>query len=370
MKKILLSTTLSLGLLFANSNKSYPNTEFSSEIFLDAATTGSSSSAEIRRARVKLDGDIIKDLSYKLEYSLTNGGEFKDLYIRYNIDQINSSIKIGNIKEPFSLEDLSGAKYHTFMERSLLKIFKPDRKVGVSLNYHNKYDKDNAFTFSTGAFSQSINNYNSNKNRYSIASRATYAKLINSSQYFFHIGSSFEYSKLDSSKIKLSSRPESHMASKYLKEKIKNVDSDLKIGVETIYQYYNDRFQAEMIFDTIKTDLGKEYKIDGWYMEFSHLFGESYKSYKVKKATVSKIKNIQKFDFKKSYGTFEGAFRVSNLNIDDLKTLDKNFLNYTIGLNWYPNKDARVMANYIITDFNSDRADSKNILQLRVQYAF
>ncbi len=367
MNKIL---SLTLLLLLNSYAKEYPNIQFSGRLALDSAFTSDANDQEIRRARAAIKGDITETLAYEAEYSFTKGGKIKDLYLKYKLKDYNSNLLFGNIKVPFGLEAMTSSKYNTFMERALPDIFIDDRKIGLRVDLNKIEKNSDALTLSFGAFTQSINNYKSSQKKYTLASRATYTAFLDK-HYLVHFGTSLSYSDMDSKKLKLSARPESHLAGKYIKTKVKDVLSNTKFALEGFYQYYNSTLQGEFIFDTIKDELKQKYKLSGWYIEYSYLFTKESRTYKAKSATFSKIKPKSPFDYSKnSYGAFEGAFRISDLNLDDLHINSDKFLNYTFALNWYPTKDIKVMSNYIISDLDDKTLSTPNIFQLRVEYDF
>ncbi len=98
------------------------------------------------------------------------------------------------------------------------------------------------------------------------------------------------------------------------------------------------------------------------------LTGES-RRYVSSRASFGGIRPRRTFtDFTDSYGAVEIAFRYSRLDLDD-KEISGGILNdFTAAVNWYPNNNARVMANLI----RAKRAgvDGIWIFQVRLQWAY
>ena len=372
MKKFLFFSILVQSLLFAKepTAKEYPNIRLSSSIFLDAGWTKENSDSEIRRARLSLKGDIIDTLSYEIEYSFPRGGKWKDIYLKYTPNKY-LSLKVGHIKEPFGLEAQSSLKYNSFMERSLSDIFMSDRKLGFDLGVYHKWDHSFTSRFDIGAFTQSINNYKSNNHKYTISSRATitdrYEKLS-----LWHIGASIAYDKHDSKKRKLKSRPESHMAGKYIKTKVKNADHSNRYGIEAYWQSNRVSLMGEYIIENIQDDLNKDFKGSGWYAELSYFITDDHKRFKNKTATLTKIKPKNPFEIGSlsGSGAVETAFRVSQLNLKDFHLGDDDFLEYTLALNWYLDKNAKLKANYIKSDLDIAGLKTPDIFQVRFEYDY
>ena len=372
MKKVLSVLVLSSLALFAKepSSKSYPNIKVVSSIFLDAGWTKDSSDSELRRARVSLKGDLMKDLSYELEYSFPRGGKWKDIYLKYQTQNC-LSIKAGHIKEPFGLEALTSLKYNSFMERSLSDIFINDRKLGLNLGYYNKLGDGLSMTFDIGAFGQSINDYKSSHHNYTIASRSTLTKHYDKHS-LWHLGASVAYDDHDSHKRKFKARPESHMAGKYIKTKVKHADNSKRYGIEGYWQANRVSFMSEYITEDIEDEFKNDFKASGWYAQISYFLTDDHKRFKNKSATLSRVKPKNPFNFStlKGLGAIESALRVSSLDIADFNLGDDDYLEYTLALNWYLNKNARLEANYIKSDLDIVGLDTPDIMQVRFEYDF
>src|SRR5512140_2608572 len=87
---------------------------------------------EIRRARLGVKATLYRDWHGEFDVDFAeNAVEMKDMWVGYLGFQ-NSLVKAGNFKEPFGLETLTSSKYITFMERSYIDNFSPDRHIGAS----------------------------------------------------------------------------------------------------------------------------------------------------------------------------------------------------------------------------------------------
>jgi len=372
MKKIIFLFISIQLLLFAKENpqKQYPNIRLSSSLFLDAGFTKDNSDTELRRARVSLKGDLTKCLSYEIEYNFPRGGKWKDIYLKYKLYE-NLYFKIGEIKEPFGFEGYTSLKYHTFMERSLTDIFGSDRKLGGLVSWYQNSDNSHFTTLSFGGFTQSVNNYKSDKDLYSIVSRLTYSDIFDKNR-LIHLGGSFAYEIHDGDKIKLSTRPESHMAGKYIKAKIKHTDNAKRFGLEAFVEYDKLSFQSEYIQEMIENQDNESFTLSGYYAQISYFFTNDHKRYKKKSATLSRVKPSSPFKVSDLSGTgaIEGAFRISSLSLGDLNIDDSSYNEYTLGLNWYIDKKTKLMANYIKSDLDIYDLKTPDILEFRLEYDF
>src|SRR5687768_7822059 len=101
------------------------------------------SGANIRRARLGVEGTLFKKWDYKFEYDFSRGNGavtsgITDAFIRYNFDN-PLSIKVGSFKEPFSLEEATSNRFLTFVERNMAVNTFVDNpnvyKTGIGANY-------------------------------------------------------------------------------------------------------------------------------------------------------------------------------------------------------------------------------------------
>jgi phosphate-selective porin OprO/OprP len=92
---------------------------------------------KLRKARMGLNTVFWKNWASTFNVDVADGVlDVKDTWIGYT-GLKNSTIRVGNFKEPFGLEVLTSSRYITFMERSLLENFAPSRHVGLAV-YHSR----------------------------------------------------------------------------------------------------------------------------------------------------------------------------------------------------------------------------------------
>lgn len=355
--------------LFAKKQKivDFPTAKLGLQVVLDAAWIDNGyenePNQEIRRARLFTKGKLLKNWDYEVEYSLTGGGKWKDLYLSYTGLPNDIELTLGHVKEPFGLEALTSSKYNTFMERALPSIFILDRKLGMRLSWEEHQKNDFGFGASLGVFGQSINDLNSKDDKNAFAIRA-YNTNYFTPESFFHIGLSSAYTNIGNQDFKLSSRAESHLSHKIIKSKIEETNFTLRYGIESIFQYGSFSLQSEYLLNNIKTMDRQTYNFSAWYAQMSYFFTDDQRRYKLKDGVYGRIKTNHSLE-NGGIGAWEGALRISQLDLEE----DGEVYEYTVGLNWYIIDHMRVMANYIKTDLE-DKDDNLDIIQLRLQYDF
>ena len=89
----------------------------------------------VNRARIYLSGTLFKYYEFKIEPDFGKGtSELKDGFINVNYVPY-AQFKVGQFKEPFSLERLASSNYMDFVERSLpVDNLTPDRDQGIMIH--------------------------------------------------------------------------------------------------------------------------------------------------------------------------------------------------------------------------------------------
>ncbi len=319
---------------------------------------------EIRRARVFIEGKATPNLEYEIEYSLNGNNEWKDVYLKHKTLN-NLGIQVGNIKEPMGLESLTSSKYNTFMERSLINTFMQSRKLGI-LGQAN-YDKGgHRGTISFGIFGKSLDKlFAKEEDGTSIIGRITYA-LIHSKDEIIHIGASMGTTKYNNKSIKISTDAGSHLYDgSLIKAKIKGVDKTKRMGLEVAMVKGALSFQGEYIALTASNQKD-DYNFDGWYGQVSWFPTGEHKRYKAKSGKFSrtKLKNNGYL------GAVELAFRVGKIRLTDKKKIPKEEVDITLGLNYNPKKNIRLMTNYTFAEVTQPQSQKEHVIQIRGLYEF
>ena len=95
--------------------------------------------ALFRKLMISTYGNFYDTVDFKIGIDFANVRDIQDIWIRYLKHPYLKNIKIGNMKEPFSMEYLTSITRTTFMERSL-----PDVAFGSGRNIGIRYDSQNA----------------------------------------------------------------------------------------------------------------------------------------------------------------------------------------------------------------------------------
>lgn len=261
-------------------------------------------------------------------------------------------VTLGNFKEPFSLQQLVSNNDTTFIERGLPDALVPARNFGLALAGHAK-----RWTLAGGVFGGNIN---TSVERGGLAgtARATYAPILAEDEVL-HLGAagSVRAYDRDDRSPSFDSRPEADNFATALidTDTIRNADRLARLGLEAAYQRGPFRLQAEYIQATVERREGRgSATLSGAYVEAALVLngqGRPYTlvpAYGTTYAVFGGVK-VPEADRVSQGGTgvFEVAGRFSILDLKDADIRGGVERNWTAGLNWYPEPNLRLSANYV-----------------------
>ena len=347
--------------------------ELGGNLWVDAAAYNEDRSAlgngvDLRRARLKLEGRLFYDWGYQAEYDFAgNEAEVKDAYIAYQgFDDLD--IKLGQFKEPVSLEEQSSGSNITFMERALpVEAFAPGRKLGLGVVSGGKN-----WSAAGGLFGEAIGDDADDEgdSGWALAARVTHAPIDGQGR-LVHLGASAQYRNTDAqNEVRYQTRPESNVTDQRLVDTrgIQQASETLTWGLEGAGAVGPVSLQGEYLQVGVdRRDALPRLQFDGWYLFAAWLItGEE----RIYDASQGRFEGV---DPDGPYGALELAVRYSTIDLDDADILGGQQQDVTLGLNWYLKENLRFMTNYIWADADPDRngeRDRPSVFQFRVQLDF
>ena len=319
----------------------------------------------IRRARIGYKARIAKDFVSEFDVDFAeNGTDIKDAFVGYEGFK-NSLIQIGNFKAPFGMDTLTSSKDIWFVERAYPDAWTPDRRLGAG--YH--YGGEN-FSAAADFFGQAISiEATGVRQGYGWAARGTWAPVMKSETRAIHIGAATNMRKTDAAvngsgtlpppawAIDFSSRPEATKASKakFLNTPtMQNVAWIRQYGAELAGVWDAFAWQAEYQTTSVVRRDGfptlSDHGFDSWYAQVSWVISGGKRKYEAADGLVGRVTPSGKA------GAFELLARYSEMDLNDITAVDPikggSAKNFTVGLNWYPNSNFRVMLDW--TNVNND----------------
>jgi len=339
---------------------------------LEAKFGKSSSGVEFRRARIAMGGSLYDTVDYKLEYDFATGvPKILDAYLQVNDLPWVGTTRVGNVKEPFGLNQLMSDKYDAFMESpSMQDTFIPKRNVGI-LVQNTAFDK--RMTWALGGFRQTddVGKGFGPDAMYNLTGRLSGLPWYEEQgRQLVHVGLSYSHRFRNNDPVSFSVRPEAHLAPVLVNTGNIVSDGVNLLNPELAVVYGPFAVQAEYTKAMVETPKGKGNGLDfsGYYVEASYFLTGENRNYKTAAGTFGLTSPKHNFDGHGNWGAFEVATRYSALNLNDQKVHGGRLTGITTGVNWYLNPSMRLMANYNVAHRNT--FGDLNVLQVRAQLLF
>jgi phosphate-selective porin OprO and OprP len=350
------------------------------EVYGDNALEGDG--VEFRRARLYVEGSLWQDYLFKAQYDFA-GGEvgFKDVYLGMQNIPFAGTILVGQMKEPFSLEELTSSNYITFMERSLpTGAFAPSRKTGIRAA---NSILDKRMTWAVGAFygdsdDDGDSNFDDIVNT-DVTLRFTGLPIYaDEGKRLLHLGLGYSHQFRDESETtaRYRNRPESHLTDVRLVDTGNiNLDNADLLNPEIAFVWGPLSLQGEYFWTQLDSSEADDPSFQGAYLYGSWFITGEYRPYSTSSGTFGRVKPINNFSptAKGGPGAWELGARWSWLDLNDEEIRGGEENNFTFAVNWYWNPNYRLMFNYIYADVDDrDEAEdgSANIFQMRFQVDF
>lgn len=261
-------------------------------------------------------------------------------------------LTVGNMKEPFSLDQLASDNSTLFTERSLADAFAPARNFGFALGHHGEDWTVVASVFggnaNTGIGSEGVAG----------TARATYA-VIHEPDRVLHLGLAGSVRDLprDGQGLSLSSRSEAFLFQRNFVDTgdIRDASGVGRLGLEAAYRDGPVLIQAEYIRTRVERFGGAPAaSFQGGYVQASIVLNGKGRAYKLAPdygATYAIFSGVQVAEADRvsrgGIGVFELGTRFSAIDLDDAGIRGGIERDVTVGVNWYPDRNIRIMADYV-----------------------
>jgi phosphate-selective porin OprO/OprP len=322
---------------------------------------------EFRAARIGVEGTLYEKVGYKAEFDFAGDDdvELKDVYMGVK-DTPAGEFRAGHFKEPFSLDQLTSARFITFMERSLADTFTPARNSGFAVMDHNA---SKTVTWAAGLFRTTEDSFDSlgfGDSEYSYTGRVTGTPLYGGEgAEVLHLGGSASFRMDD--EVRFRSRPEAHLLNRPADTGAIEADDTLLAGLEAAWVGGPLSAQAEyQIADVSASGAAQDGDFAGWYGFVSYFLTGEHRNYKTSSGSFDRVAPAENFGA--GSGAVELAVRYSMLDLNDGAAYTDEMSDTTVGINWYLNPNSRVMLDYVHSEFESGAVDdSADLLMMRFQ---
>lgn len=311
--------------------------------------------AAITQARLTLQGWVFDRGMFRLQLEFADQFQIKDSWFRFNPLPYIGSITLGNMKEPFSLDDQGSSASQTFMVNALpVLAFAPGRNIGVKAQ---NTALDGRLTWALGGYwnSGSYSSFAgakdalSNAIGFDVTGRITWLPTYeDDGRHLIHLGLSLSRQSF-TAPIQVRAAPETALVSSYFSDTgLFSPDAATLVALEYARVMGPWSIQGELMSGNYRARSLGNPRLSGGYVFVSHVLTGEHRLYDRSDGIFDGV--IPAHDFSLAHGTwgaFELALRMATLDLDSQGLAGGRQRDLTAGLNWYLNPSTRLMFNYV-----------------------
>lgn len=309
--------------------------------------------AGMRRARTTLGIKAPAGFDAKIEFDLASN-LWTDAFLRWRNG--GHSVRLGQFKQPGYLDELMSNRNLLFMEQAMAGTLALTRRVGVGYGY-----AQGPWRFEFSAHGGDLRGRLEGDG---LAARLSFDP-VNSSEETRHFALSLASESPDDETARFRTRTELSAVSLQRLDTggISGVDRIDRLGLEALWIRGPWLLKSEYLNARLDRAAASEVSLDGWYVDASWFPTGHQRSFKDGLLEGPALGDGEQ--------AIELAARISRLDLNDQSFQGGDATNFTLGLNWYLNRNVRLMANYVKVD-----ADRRGLslepegLQARVQVSY
>jgi phosphate-selective porin OprO/OprP len=363
--------------------------------------------ADFRRARLSAKGAVSETVNYffQMDFAFFGRPTFTDVWLEQTQLPVLGNLRIGQWKQPFSLEVVSSFRYTTFMERSLLfQPFTPFRHIGIGF-YDHAEDLSHTWAFSAFRSGQDqFGNSASQRAGWATAERVTWLSWYDEEsegRSYMHWGLGHFFATPQDRKINFRTIPEMFIGQHdaiangnqqpvpgnitgtpfFLQTGTLPVETFNVFGIEHLWVEGPFSWQSEVMFNVVNLIPGNTETLFGFYSQVGFFLTGEHRPYDRKTGTIDRVIPWENFcrapEGICGPGAWEIACRVSYLDFRPVNNLvapgtGGDLWDTTVGVNWYWNPYTKVVFNWVHSFLNNPltgRSDADSFA-LRAQIDF
>ncbi|MEO0313551.1 MAG: hypothetical protein RI928_7 [Pseudomonadota bacterium] len=352
---------------------------------------------EVRRFRFGVKGQIAKDFKYEWigdfgssssSSSLADNG-MSNTYTGTDVAYVDYagfkdiSFRVGRFKMPYSLEQLTSSNSIDTIERSLMGQvegeFVPAKETGAMVYGSPTSGVTYALAASRGRANADANTATAD---YIGRLTANMAQLAGRTDMVAHLGLGYSSGEVKSGTTMVSGRTEAREDNAFFttNSALASTATRIRQGIEFALAYDAFKLQSETFNTKYDDSSATDKEIKGNYVQAVwNITGEPH-NYSNTAGTFGGLKVKSPFTMNGGSGAWQLVLRRSELDGSNAGAIKTGFTSgakaWTYGINWVINENARVMLNYIKTEYNSaltttgQTVTGQNAIVLRGQLAF
>lgn len=340
--------------LLVDKNMPILGIKWGAEVFVDTPLNGEPDGASptLRRAQFSFQKVFTRNWSGKLtlNYNKAGGLELGDNYLRYSGWKTGIA-RIGVFDPPYSLDSVTKSAGLTFMERALPVVALAETKSGgVGFLKRTPSSILNAGVFFVSPRYEDVAQSGQAVVMHYVHSPITFSRLGS-----LHVGGSFSYRlNVNPAVTEFKTRPEVATANDYYVNTgtIAYADKVLRFGLEAHKQAGRFSWQSELLTTGVRRTGQRKLNFWGAYTFVSWFLTDDHRNYDAGTGRFLPVVPTHPLG-KGGKGAFELALRASYVDLTDQDIIGGKQSNVTLGLNWYLNKNFRLMTNLVkVVDVN------------------
>ena len=340
--------------------------------FWNSDGDGSAEENEIRRSRITLAGGSGKHWSYKFTADIDHEDETSSVdtgHLQYKSKPMY--VKIGKFKRPGMLEERTSSKWISTIERSVLNemsgaaVGKPSFG-GVEVGFATKGDMP--VSGALGIYDDEIDE-DDGGDEYGIGARISTAPKFGDGA-FLHAGASYYNVDYAGGDYRVRSRMGMHTTGRPFETNTFQTDDIDQMGLELAYVAGPFSLQSEYM--SVESDAagGASIALDGegevtarrsgidmngYYMQAAYTLTGETRGYKASSGAFKAVKP------KGGMGAWELVARYEDADVDVKAFGEEASVERTVlGVNWYVNKNVKMMFNYVDAEAKDCKKDTAN----------
>lgn len=366
--------------------------------------------ADVRRFRLAATGAVSEVHNYymQIDFGFFGRPTIQDLWVEQTDLPILGTVRVGQWKQPFSLEVVSSFRYTTFVERSVLfQSFTPFRHLGIGF-YNNSENMRS--TWAASVFAAGQDQYGGSvatSGGVGTAERFTHLLQYDEEsggRYYTHIGAAHYFSAPNDKSAVFRTIPEVFIGAQnqpipgadpgqqplpggfsgtpfFVNTRPLPVQNFNVFGSEYLWVYGPLSVQSEAMINFVnRTNNQSSLYFTGAYAQVGYFLTGEHRPYDRRAGAIDRVRPYTNFfrvrrgdgEICRGPGAWELAARASHLRLNDNDVRGGTITNLTGGINWYLNAYLKCQFNYIhAMSYNAASVQANTgIYDLRIQIDF
>ncbi|MFO0979430.1 MAG: porin [Planctomycetaceae bacterium] len=357
--------------------------------------------SDFRRARLSAKGSVTELTNYffQMDFGFIGRPTVTDVWVEQTKVPFFGNVRIGQWKQPFSLEVVSSFRYTTFMERSVLfQPFTPFRHIAIGFY---DYSEDLTNTWAASVFRTGQDQFGgtlSSDGGYGTAERLTWLpSWEDEGKEYLHLGIGHFFNAPPADTVNFRTIPEFFVGANgpgavgTSGQAVPGGQNGTPFFVATgnIHVPYYNVLGSELLWVNGPLSVQSEAMVNfvsnnnttavlpGAYAQVGYFLTGEHRPYDRKAGAIDRVIPKSNLTFagnccNPGLGAWEVAGRWSYLDLNDQAIRGGTIMDYTAGVNWYWNPYTKMVFNYVhsISDSPTFPESQTDLFGVRAQVDF